>query len=92
MKQREEMEAAVKRWRESGLKKKEFCEQQDFSLSTFSYWITRINQSNRKGFVSLSPTVKPESSSSIEIIYPNGVRLKVASTDLKTISQLINLC
>ena len=91
MKQREEMEAAVNRWRESGLKKKEFCEQNDYSLSTFSYWITRINQSNRKGFVPLISTAKPESSF-VEVIYPNGVRLKVASTDLKTISQLINLC
>lgn len=89
MKSREEMEAEVKRWRESGLKKKDYCQQQGITESTFSYWITRINQSGQEGFVAIkTPTGV---SSSIELIYPNGVRVKVCSTDLKTISQLIHL-
>ncbi|WP_207536429.1 IS66 family insertion sequence element accessory protein TnpA [Desertivirga arenae] len=55
MKSREEMEAEVRRWRESGLKKKDYCQQQGITESTFSYWITRINQSSQKGFVPIKP-------------------------------------
>lgn len=91
MNQREQMEAEVKKWRESGLKKKEYCQQHGITVSTFSYWITRINQSSRKGFVALTPASNL-ATSTIEVIYPNGVRIKVPASDLKTISQLISLC
>lgn len=90
MNQREQMEVEIEKWRESELKKKEYCQQRGISLSTFSYWITRINQSKKKGVIPVISTPKPETSS-IEVIYPNGVRLRVPA-DLKIISQLISLC
>lgn len=91
MNQREQMEVEIQKWRESGLRKKEYCQQQGITISTFTYWITRINQSSGKGFVPLLPAPRPETSC-IEVIYPNGVRLKVPASDLKTISQLISFC
>ena len=90
MKQREQMELEILKWRESGLKKKEYCGQHGISVSTFSYWITRINQNKGKGFVPLVPPGKADTSF-IEVIYPNGVRLKLPNSDLRIISQLISL-
>ncbi|MHB1178229.1 MAG: IS66 family insertion sequence element accessory protein TnpA [Daejeonella sp.] len=90
MNQREHMEAKVQCWRESGLKKKEFCQQQGIKESVFSYWITRINQNKPKGFVPLIELSHAQASA-VEVIYPNGVRIKVATIDLKAISQLVRL-
>lgn len=90
MKQREQMELEIRKWRESGLKKKEYCQQQGISMSTFGYWITRINQNKGKGFVPLVPPDKADTSC-IEIIYPNGIRLRLPNSDVRIISQLISL-
>lgn len=90
MHQREQMEIEIQQWRESGLKKKDYCLQRGITVSAFSYWITRINQNKSRGFVPLIPPVS-SASSWIEVIYPSGVRLKVPSSDLRIISQLISL-
>lgn len=90
MTQREHMEAEVQKWRESGLTKKQFCQQQGIKESTFGYWITRSNQKWKSGFLPLNELPSGQTSA-IEIIYPNGVRIKVAARDLKSISQLISL-
>lgn len=87
---REHMKAEVAKWLESKLTKREFCQQQGIKESTFGYWITRGKQKRKSGFISLAelPSREP---SFLEIIYPNGVRLKVAATDLKIITHLISL-
>ena len=90
MTQREHMEAEVQKWRESTLTKKEFCQQQGIKESTFGYWIARSNEKRKRGFLPLTDPASG-STSPIEIIYPNGIRVKVTAADLKTISQLISL-
>lgn len=84
------MESEVKSWRESELKKKEYCQQHGISVSTFSYWITRINKSKSNVFIPLLPLAGVDNSA-VEVIYPNGVRVKVYAAHLKTISALISL-
>lgn len=91
MNQREQMELEIRKWRESGLKKKEYCQQHRITVSTFNYWITRINQNKGKGFVPLIPIGQSGGTSCIEVIYPNGVRLKVSDSDLRIISRQISL-
>ena len=90
MTQREHMEAEVHNWRESGLTKKEFCQERGIKESMFGYWITRSNQKRKSGFLPLNE-LPSGGTAPMEIIYPNGVRIKVAARDLKTISQLISL-
>ena len=90
MTQREHMEAEVQNWRQSGLTKKQFCQQRGIKESTFGYWITRSNEKRKRGFLPLSELPSGQTSP-IEIIYPNGARIKVAARDLKTISHLISL-
>lgn len=90
MNQREQMELEIRKWRQSGLKKKEYCQQHGIKMSTFGYWITRINQHTGKGFIPLNPPAQ-SATSCIEITYPSGVRLKVSNPDFSTISRLISL-
>lgn len=75
---------------ESGLTQKIYCESLGIKRSTFANWVKRSKEKANMGFVSITP---PPSgySEAIEILYPNGVRIKAAATDLKTISALINL-
>ncbi len=89
MTQREHMEAEVQKWRESTLTKKEFCQQQGIKESTFGYWIARSNEKRKRGFLPLSAPCA--GAAPVEIIYPNGIRVKVTAADLKMISQLISL-
>lgn len=89
MEKTERMLALVKQWRSSGMSQKEFCLEAGIKLGTFSYWVSRSKESE-KGFVPLVPE-KNTSTKEIELIYPNGVKLKIASGDLKTLAQLIRL-
>ncbi|WP_374163617.1 helix-turn-helix domain-containing protein [Arcticibacter sp. MXS-1] len=90
MDQRERMKAEVARWRESGLTQKEFSRQLGMKVATFAYWVSRSKESEKKkGFLPLVPVAG--SVEAVEVSYPNGVRIKVPASDLKTISQLIHL-
>lgn len=98
MDQRTRMESEVKRWQESGLSQRAFCELSGIKLTTFTYWaykrIARDQQQSNKGFVPLHPPGQASQTvpeGLLEIIYPNGVRVKAGSADLKTITNLISL-
>lgn len=84
------MQSLISDWRESGKIKKQYCVEKGISLSTFYYWFSRSKSilGYTEGFVEID-RAKPESGA-VEIIYPNGVRLKVG-TDLALLSQLIRL-
>jgi orotate phosphoribosyltransferase-like protein len=89
MDQRERMKAEVERWRQSGLTQKEFSQQLGMKVATFAYWVSRSKESEKKGFIPLVPAAG--SVEVIEVSYPNGVRIKVPTSDLKIVSQLIHL-
>ncbi len=79
-------------WESSGLTRQEFCKEHGIKLSNFSYWRTRYRKSqSSKGsenFIKFKPVLK----SSIELIYPNGVKMILpAASDIATLSTLINL-
>lgn len=91
MDQRIRMKSEVERWRQSGLSQRAFCQEIEMKVATFAYWVSRTKESaKKKGFIPLVPG-QGLSSSEMEITYPNGVRVKVAASDLKTLSQLIHL-
>ncbi|WP_407690707.1 IS66 family insertion sequence element accessory protein TnpA [Rhizosphaericola mali] len=60
------------------------------SESTFDYWRKKYHPDHRTNtkFIKITPTVS--SVSSVEVHYPNGVRIVVAR-DMTLISQLIHL-
>lgn len=91
MDQRTRMKAEVERWRQSGLSQRVFSQELGMKLATFTYWVSRIKEAEKKkGFIPIGPG-QQVSASQMEITYPNGVRLKVAASDLKIVSQLIHL-
>lgn len=85
------MFSLVERWRDSGLSREVFSQQNDIKVSTLAYWISKkkeVEMAASGRFVRLQP---PSFDSGYEITYPNGVKLCVKSADLATLSQLLKL-
>ncbi len=83
------MFAMVADWHRSGKSKKRYCEENGIKEATFYYWFTRSKENDASigGFIAIDKSFKK---SEVEVIYPNGVRIK-ADTDLGLLSQLIRL-
>jgi len=80
-----EMFNLIRLWEESYEDRATFCKAHDLSISTFSYWRTKYRKSQARssnGFIELKPT----SASVLEIVYPNGVMIRMPSTT--TLSEL----
>lgn len=92
MEQQEKMLTLVEEFHRSGKSQKEFCLEQGIKTSTFSYWIKkkRMRENPKEAFLKIE-TKNSFSEDGLEIIYPNGVRLKTSQTDLSMISALIRL-
>ena len=72
MDQRTRMKAEVERWRQSGLSQRAFAQELGIKLATFSYWVSRTKEAQKKkGFIPLGPG-QNFSASEMEITYPNG--------------------
>lgn len=90
---REYMFTLVRQWHESGLTRAEFCFQHGLTLGKFSYWIARWKENEsgvNDGFIPMG-TAMAGNPSVISVVYPNGVRLEVPSSDLSLLSRLIAL-
>ena len=68
----EQMHQHIEACNKSGLTVSAYCVQNSIVKSNYYYWLKKLNGENKAaGFVALSVG----ESSSVEIIYPNGVRL-----------------
>jgi len=80
-----EMFNLIRQWEESDENREAFCKANNLTISTFSYWRTKYRKSQAgtlDGFIEL----KPSSGSVLEIVYPNGVMLRMPPTT--TLSEL----
>lgn len=86
---RTQMLCMIADWQESGKSKKAYCAENGINEATFYYWFSRSKETDsaRGGFIAIG---KAGRTSDVEVIYPNGVRIKVEN-DLGFISQLIRL-
>ena len=83
----------------SGLDRKSFCKLKGLTLNIFCYWrgkwlaeqkMQASSKTNSSSFIRIEK--EPEGSQdNYEIIYPNGVRLRLTFLDFKVLPQLINL-
>ena len=92
MDKKEYMLSQVEAWKQSGISQQTFCDKAGIKLGTFSHWIKISKQQDDLvgGFIELAnPSINLKSQ--YEIVYPNGVILKVQNTDLKEIFSLVNL-
>lgn len=84
----------IEEWESTDESREIFCKRHDVPISTFSYWRTRYAKSRHADqspkFVKLTP--EPPSSD-LEIIYPNGVKIRLphssSLSDLRTLIHLI---
>ncbi len=90
MKKAEQMRQLVRQWKESGLTQKVYCEKIGIKRTTFANWVKRSHDKTGQGFVAITPPTRPVSES-IELIYPNGVRLKASTTHIPILSELIRI-
>ncbi len=88
---KEDMFDLIRQREESNEDRISFCKTHRLSLATFSYWRTKYRKSLRatsQGFVEL----KPASCSMLEIIYPNGVIIRLPpSSPLSDVQALVRL-
>lgn len=65
----------IERWQDSGLSRRDYCQEAGLPLANFFYWQKKYrNQNNDSGrFVALRPETPDQES--FELYYPNGVRL-----------------
>jgi hypothetical protein len=86
-----EMFELIRRWEESDEDRATFCKANNLTISTFSYWRTKYRKSqgpSSNGFIELKPT----SVTALEIIYPNGVVIRIPpATTLSALKGLIRL-
>lgn len=79
---------------DSGQSQKEFSASRGIALPTFNYWFRKLRKESGEapGFVRVeTAAVPPGSGGQLELVYPNGVRLKTASSDLSLIAGLVRL-
>ena len=88
----EYMLAQVEAWRESGLTQRSYCDQAGIKPATFSYWVrkSKNQQEDLIGFIEIKRS-SAISENKYEVIYPNGVAVRLETNNLKELSALINL-
>jgi transposase-like protein len=75
-----EMFPLVEAYLERDQTKKAFCEEHGLSESVLGYWLTKYRRKNAPeagGFVEITPPMMPEEHAHAEIVYPNGVRVRL---------------
>ena len=94
MDKREEMALLMEEFAVSGQSQKEFSASRGIALPTFNYWFRKLRKEKEgpSGFVRVETGAAPSpAGGQLELVYPNGVRLKTASSDLSLIAGLIRL-
>jgi hypothetical protein len=93
---REKMFSIIESWQENELSTKQFCLEQNISQPVFYYWMKKYKEQHTpklEGFIPVCAQNEVSTSTrSIEILYPNGVRLLLPrETDFSVVRSLIGL-
>lgn len=94
MSKQEMMYSYVEDYKASGLTQSRYCDSIGMKLATFSYWLIKYKNENSPNSSSNFITINKEhilDSKEYEIIYPNGVKLRVETKDLNELYSLVNL-
>lgn len=94
MNKAEKMYALVEQYRNSSLSLSAFSQTHGIKPSTFSYWVQKKRKMESKDTGKFIPVIAQAEGTGykkFEIIYPNGVRLRLSHFDKDQISQLVNI-
>lgn len=92
---RKAMYNLINQWEDSGITKKEFCTQEGITYESFRYWskkqkeeqaslVKESKPENTNEFIPLTIKNQSEKKEQPEIIYPNGVKIRLGSSVLDT--------
>lgn len=96
-KKAERMYGLVRSWHKSQQSKAEYCETVPINIHTFTYWVQKYKeveaQSDAPKFIPLAvEQLKPVVPRSLELNYPNGVRLCInGKPDVELLRTLIKI-
>lgn len=85
----EKMFALIDEYKGSNLSMRAFAESKGIKLSTFGYWVRKQKQSEQAGGFIPIQAVNAPANTSVEILYPNGVRLIAHTRDLSYLHRLV---
>jgi len=95
MDKREEMALLIEEFSRSGQSQKEFSASKGMAFPTFNYWFRKLKKEKEDtgGFARVDTAAGAPSGTGeqLELVYPNGVKLKTSSGDLSLLSRLIRL-
>ena len=89
-----QMYELVEDYLRSGKTQREYSLQAGIGKAKFNYWVCKYKRQQEDpsvGFIKIETASAMEQDQELEILYPNGVRLKAGGADLSLISQLIRL-
>ncbi|MEC4114963.1 IS66 family insertion sequence element accessory protein TnpB [Myroides pelagicus] len=85
----------VENWQQSGLTQAAYCVQENLKVPTFNYWVNKYQKqyTSSEGDSSFITIAKQASlaSGNYEIVYPNGVTLRINTSNLAELSTLLKL-
>jgi len=91
MRTHEQMAAMIAAYYQSGLSLKSFCDQQQIKLPTFLYWRRKLQTKEQSAFLPISTASSFSEPSAIELVYSNGVRIRLPHFDPNQLRQLLQL-
>ena len=71
---KEQMQATIVEWQNSGLSRKAFCRERKITYQTFHYWFKRLHVPNASGFEEVKLSGRTQGSA-FELVFPSGVRM-----------------
>ncbi len=87
------MSALVLEFEQSGMTQKAFCGSIGMSFHRFNYWFRKLRQEpvspNPPSFIEISKDTAAAPLPSLEVVYPNGVKILVPQGHPDVISSLI---
>lgn len=94
MKHRPDYAALVLEYERGGLTQRAFCAKQRINFSTFKYWLARVRRQKQSesGFLPLQVIASKsgaELSASVEIVYPDGIILKLNRATAEDVRQFL---
>ena len=89
----EKMFELVDQYYSGGETRKAFCQQHGLNVSSFAYWISRRRRARATpgGFTALSIAPPPAGAEPVELIYPNGIRVRIPDGNPEVVTRLIQL-
>lgn len=86
------MQRHIAAWRASGKTQKQYCEECGEALSVLRYWIRKEREESAIVNASFTQVITSGVPAQLEIIYPNGVALRLPpGTDVRLVREFLSL-